>query len=183
MADFSSGFYAPARRLFAVWDAMPPPKLRSALSPLDFGARLLPHLSLGQVEEQGADLRYDLVGEVLEEVAPRLKRGGRASDPMRVHPDNHQIYDLLTGCARRQSPLAFQAWFDTLDDVPQAVFSLLLPLGLDASAPACADLLIGVWRLPEAAARRRRGPGRDEVVEVSAGFLAAAGSDPRRPPP
>lgn len=175
MLDLPPTVSAPARRLFDYWDELPAPKPRKAISPLDLGPDLLPHLTLGRVERDGADLRYELVGAVLKAVAPRLKPGARASDPLRMDPKNRLILDCLVRCARSQRPVVFHARFRSLDDLPRIVFVVLLPLGLRATASAAEDMLIGVWDL-----REPSGPAGPATVEriddVTELFLAGAGT-------
>ena len=134
------------REMLACWDAMAPGKPRDSISPEEFGAGLLPHLSLGHVLNDGEDVRYDLIGEELEKVAPRLKRGALASDPVRLDPKNRLILDRLRVCAKTREPVAFHAVFDSFDGDPRRVLALLCPLGIDGGDAAASDLLIGVWR-------------------------------------
>ncbi|MCR9222294.1 MAG: hypothetical protein NXI21_18890 [Alphaproteobacteria bacterium] len=172
-SDFGTPYYEPARRLYRYWGSLVGTKPRKALSPLAIGAPLLPHASLARVLDGGADVRYELIGAALHAAAPRLKPGALASDPLRVDPANRLIFDRLTGAARAQRPLAFRAWFKALDGRPRALFTLVLPLGLDPDAPASSDLLIGVWPLP-GGERTARSVHPATAQDVTQAFLASA---------
>lgn len=165
--------YSEAARLYRYWAALPATRPRAALSPIAIGARLLPHCSLAHVLEDGADLRYDLIGEVLEAVGPRVRPGSLASAPLRVDPENTNILGYLRDCARGQRPVAFEAAFLSMDGVPRRVFSLLLPLSIEPEAAAARDMLIGVWEV-----RRDPGPLYENYRDSTVWFCdAMAGGD------
>lgn len=136
------------RRLLRSWSDLPAGKTRSSINPVHFGADLLPHLTLATVLENGEDVEYDLIGEIMSKVAPRLRRGSLASDALQVDPGNRLILGLLQQCAKSRQPVAFHAVFDSYDGDPRGVLAVLCPLGIDPADTnkAASDMLIGVWR-------------------------------------
>ena len=108
------------------------------------GPRLLPHVSLLRVLGQAEDLRYDLICQEMKIIAPRLVPGSLGTDPLQLNPDDRGVLDLLMGAALKQSPSAHLARFKSYEGHRRSVFTLILPLGLNAQAISSKDLIVSV---------------------------------------
>lgn len=139
-----------ARQLHRIWLDLPDAKPRRALDPLVFGAALLPHLNL--LRAHGDDIRYELVGQELADVAPRLRPGATASGILLIDPSRRFVFDQLRSCVETARPVGFHNEFVRYDGVPSALLAFVYPLDIEGSTAN--SLLAGVWVL------ERRG-GRD----------------------
>ena len=136
------------RSLFLYWQGLPATKARRSLDPLDLGAGLIPHVSIGHILDEGNVMRYDLVSSRLQHVAPRLFPGARTTDPLELEGTSYDlIHDELTSAAKLQTPRVLHIQYNSLERLHRQIFLLLLPLGLRADGPASDDLLLGLWDL------------------------------------
>lgn len=141
-------FFASAAPLYEYWKKLPKDKPRKALRAEQLGARLLPHVSLLQVLGQAEDLRYDLICQEMKIIAPRLVPGSLGTDPLKLNPSDRGVLDLLLGAALKQRPSAHLANFKSYEGHKRSVFTLILPLGLNAQAISSKDLIVSVWQRP-----------------------------------
>lgn len=81
-------------------------------------------------------------------IAPRLVPGSLGSDPLKLNPNDRGVLDLLMGAALTQSPSAHLANFKSYEGHRRSVFTLILPLGLNAKAVSSKDLIVSVWQRP-----------------------------------
>jgi hypothetical protein len=141
-------FFASAAPLHDYWKTLPDDKPRHMLRAENIGAKLLPHVSLLHVVNQGADLQYDLICQEMKIVAPRLVPGNLASDPLKINPDDRGVMNAMLHAAITQKPSAQLAMFRSYEGRQRSVFSLILPLGLNPDGPASSDLIVSVWQRP-----------------------------------
>lgn len=145
-ADKQAAFVRIAR-LIRIWQSLPGPKRRRDLDPLTIGADLLPHLCLGHFLGNGTDLRYDLIGAEIANLAPRLAPGSLASDTLRIqHTDRDHVLALFLDAGASQRPKIHEVRYNSVENVPLKVFAAMLPLGLGPNRNCAEDLLLAVWR-------------------------------------
>ena len=141
-------FFASAAPLYEYWKMLPDDKPRRALRAEQLGPLLLPHVSLLRVLGQAEDLRYDMICQEMKMIAPRLVPGSLGSDPLKLNPNDRGVLDLLMSAALKQSPSAHLANFKSYEGHRRSVFTLILPLGLNARAVSSKDLIVSVWQRP-----------------------------------
>lgn len=128
--------------LFRYWQALPANKPRHAVDPLTVGTRLITHLNLLS-RTDGNDFRYDLVGSVLQDMAPRLKPGALAGAIVDIDPTRTFIFNRLKASADSATACGFQARFASVDSKPVAALAFIFPL--DIADGRANSLLLGVW--------------------------------------
>jgi hypothetical protein len=149
-----------AHRLHQVWSDLPDDKPRRALDPLAFGPALLPHLNLLRATED--DLRYELIGQELAEVAPRLRPGATASGILMIDPSRRFVFERLRASVETARPIGFHNEFVRHDGIPAALLAFVYPLDIEGSTAG--SLLGGVWIL-ERRARRDLGASSYQTIE------------------
>ncbi|MDW3206812.1 MAG: hypothetical protein R8L07_14845 [Alphaproteobacteria bacterium] len=157
-----------ARAVMALWQAMPMPKPRRNLDPLAFGGRVLPHLNLLRRVGQGhavEDVRYDLVGGVVDDAVPRLRPGAMALHG--AGPDNDRIvfFRFYSECLTRQMPVFFTGQYLSESKVRTHLLCLCLPLDLREGGPA-ESILVGAWFLPAQGAFQNGPVGNFEEIPL-----------------
>jgi hypothetical protein len=169
-AFVSDADHETACALFRYWQALPTDKPRQAVDPVTVGARLIAHLNLLS-RTTANDFRYDLVGSVLQTMAPRLKPGALAGAIVDIDPTRTFIFDRLTACADSATARGFQARFASVDSKPVAALAFIFPL--DITEGRANSLLLGVWasRTDEPLPWQAR---RSDIIDDVAGFLFEA---------
>lgn len=159
--------------LLSFWRALPGSRAREDVDPVDLGPKLLRHVSIGHVIEGGRCIRYDLVGDRLKTIAPRIVPGTQSSDPMAIEGTSEDlVHDTLCDIARSQKPRVIFLEFRSIEGIHRQVFEVILPLGVSEEAVACCDLLIGVWDLQPDGIWIA-----DRCVDLTASFLNSLSQD------
>ncbi len=141
---------AQARSLLGLWRDIPSPKARSALDPLAFGGRILPHLNImRRVGSAGRidDIHFDLVGGVIRDTVPRLRPGALALGGAAPDEDRTTLFNFYAKCLADKAPVAFTGQYLSETKVRTCLLCLCLPLDTGGDGPA-ESLLAGVWFLP-----------------------------------
>lgn len=139
------------------WQAMPGAKRRAGLDPKGLGPSSLSRIALVRTlldapetaraarEEPGptVDFRYELIGSLFGEYAPRLKPGALSSGIVAIDPTRTFVIDAQRRAARERAPLGMVLNYRDIEDIERACFNLILPLGLDQ--PIASDLLLALW--------------------------------------
>lgn len=141
---------AQARSLLGLWRDMPSPKARTALNPLAFGGRILPHLNIMRRVGSGArvdDVHFDLVGGVVRDTVPRLRPGAMALGGAAPDEDRVILFRFYAKCLSDKVPIAFTGQYLSETKVRTHLLCLCLPLDIGGDGPA-ESILAGAWFLP-----------------------------------
>lgn len=139
-----------AARCYQVWWSLKPGYLpaRQDLDPVRFGANLLPHMTIFDVLDNGADYRWRLCGEYALKVIGAQLRHRRISDLETELGEAVLFRDALNWVVSERQPLFYALRHRTIRGGLKRSYGVLLPLR-DAATPGDAadrvDHILGAF--------------------------------------